>query len=305
LLVLSGEVVLALRAAQMIEDFDGLAVRVECFASAAREGPGSKDGLSDVVLVVLGDGGEANELPGGVFLHVVFRQTALQHVVCQRIGPGNILGEQVAGEVVFVETLHDDDDDAGALAIEAAVEGVIEPFVGGGALGLGERLVGLEGIVDDEEVGATSGEHSADRGGEAHALGGGVKFGDGLTFGGETRGKELLIPVGVEERAAVEREFVGEVLGVATADDLRAGIVSEEPGREGDGGAVGFERARRHIDDEARGLDAAAGLEFGGNELDVPVRQKWRGWVEFDEAALDEGGEVVAQEGLVFVRSQW
>ena len=283
----------------MFEDFGGLAVSVEGFAGAARESPRSKDGVSGVLLVVLGDGGQAEELPG------VFQQTALEHVVSECIGLSNILSEQVAGEVVLVEALHDNDDDAGALAIEAAVEGVIEPFVGGGALGLGERLVGLEGIVDDEEVGATSGEHSADRGGEAHALGGGVKFGDGLTFGGETRGKELLIPVGVEERAAVEREFVGEVLGVATADDLRAGIVSEEPGREGDGGAVGFERARRHIDDEARGLAAAAGLEFGGNELDVPVRQKWRGWVEFDEAALDEGGEVVAQEGLVFVRSQW
>ena len=95
--------------------------------------------------------------------------------------------------------------------------------------------------------------------------------------------------------------LVGEVLGIARADDLRAGIVSEEPGGKGDGGAVRFERARRHVDDQARGLAAPAGFEFGGDELDVPVGQKRCLRVELDEAALDEGGEVVAEEGLVFL----
>src|SRR5438046_7133522 len=104
----------------MFEDFGGLAVSVEGFAGAARESPRFKDGVSGVLLVVLGDGGQAEELPG------VFQQTALEHVVSECIGLSNILSEQVAGEVVLVEALHDNDDDAGALAIEAAVEGVIE-----------------------------------------------------------------------------------------------------------------------------------------------------------------------------------
>ena len=40
------------------------------------------------------------------------------------------------------------------------------PFVGGFAPRLGKRLVGLQRIVDQDHVGAASGQHAADRGGE-------------------------------------------------------------------------------------------------------------------------------------------
>jgi hypothetical protein len=43
------------------------------------------------------------------------------------------------------------------LAVEAAVEGVVEPVVDGAAQWLGERVGGFERIVDDEHVAAAAG----------------------------------------------------------------------------------------------------------------------------------------------------
>jgi hypothetical protein len=49
----------------------------------------------------------------------------------------------MAGEVVLVQSVHDEDDRARALVVEAAVEGMVEPVVRRLALGLRQRLLGL------------------------------------------------------------------------------------------------------------------------------------------------------------------
>ena len=67
------------------------------------------------------------------------------------------LGQHVADEIVLVQPVHDQDDGARLLVVEAAVKGVVEPLVGRLALDLRQRLLGLQGIVDDEEVGAAPG----------------------------------------------------------------------------------------------------------------------------------------------------
>ena len=82
------------------------------------EAPRFQDRLDPVLLVLLGDCGEAQNFP-------------------------LLLAEDVADEVVFVQPLHDDDDDAVLLVILAAVEGVVVPFVRRLALGLRQRLLGL------------------------------------------------------------------------------------------------------------------------------------------------------------------
>ena len=41
-----------------------------------------------------------------------------------------------------------------SLVVEPAVEGVVVPFVGGLALRLRQRLLGLQRVVDDDDVGA-------------------------------------------------------------------------------------------------------------------------------------------------------
>jgi len=81
-----------------------------------------------------------------------------------------LMFEHVPDKVVLVEPLHDQNDAAGLLVIEATEQGVVVPFVDRLALRIGESLVGLERIVDDNEVAATTGQNAAHRGSEAKAL---------------------------------------------------------------------------------------------------------------------------------------
>jgi hypothetical protein len=62
----------------------------------------------------------------------------------------------VSDEVVLVQPLHDDDNGAVTLVVEPAIKGVIVPLVGGLSLRVGERLLRLQRIVDDDDVGAPS-----------------------------------------------------------------------------------------------------------------------------------------------------
>jgi len=67
----------------------------------------------------------------------------------------------MADQIVLVQALHHDDDAAGELVIEAADQGVVVPVVYSFAACVGESFVRLQGIVDDDGVGAASGEHFA------------------------------------------------------------------------------------------------------------------------------------------------
>ncbi len=53
-----------------------------------------------------------------------------------------------------MQAVHDQHDGAAELVVEAAVEGVVEPFVRRLALGLRQGLLGLQRVVDDDQVGA-------------------------------------------------------------------------------------------------------------------------------------------------------
>jgi hypothetical protein len=84
-----------------------------------------------------------------------------------------LLAEHVADQIILVQALHGDDDGAVALVVLLAVEGVVEPLVGGLPLGVGERLLRLQWIVDQDDVGAAPSQHPAIRGGQPVALAGG------------------------------------------------------------------------------------------------------------------------------------
>ena len=56
------------------------------------------------------------------------------------------------------------------LVVEAAVEGVVEPFVRRLALRLRQCFLGLQRVVDDDDVGTPPGQDTADRSGDARAL---------------------------------------------------------------------------------------------------------------------------------------
>jgi hypothetical protein len=46
-----------------------------------------------------------------------------------------------------VQPVHDQDDGPLLLVVEAAVEGVVEPLVGGATVDLGQGLLGFQGVV--------------------------------------------------------------------------------------------------------------------------------------------------------------
>jgi hypothetical protein len=110
-----------------------------------------------------------------------------------------------------VQPVHDQDDGPRSRVVEPAVEGVVVPLHWLLPLGLRQGLLGFQGIVDDDDVGAAPGQHTADRGGKAAALGRGVKFGGGLPLRREPSRKDLPVPVAGEDAPAIARQFVGEV----------------------------------------------------------------------------------------------
>jgi hypothetical protein len=52
-----------------------------------------------------------------------------------------------------VQAVHDQHDGTGELVVQSTVEGVVVPFVGGLPLYLRQGLRGIQGIVDDDDVG--------------------------------------------------------------------------------------------------------------------------------------------------------
>jgi hypothetical protein len=115
LLILAGEVVFADRPPNAVEGFERLAVGVQGLTLTAPEPSRSPDRLDFMDFVGFGDRRKAQHLPG-------------------------LLRKDVADKVVFVQPLHDDDDGTTALVVEAAVERVVVPLVGGLPLRGGERL---------------------------------------------------------------------------------------------------------------------------------------------------------------------
>ena len=84
-------------------------------------------------LVLLGDRREAHDLP-------------------------ILLGQHMADEVILVQPVHDQDNRTRPLVVQPAVEGVVEPLVRRPPLGLRQRLLRLQRIVDDDDVGAAAGQ---------------------------------------------------------------------------------------------------------------------------------------------------
>jgi hypothetical protein len=69
-----------------------------------------------------------------------------------------------------VQPVHDQHDRTRELVVEPAVKGVVVPLIGSLALGLRQRVLGLQRVVDYNDVGAPPGQHPADRGRDAKAL---------------------------------------------------------------------------------------------------------------------------------------
>ena len=66
----------------------------------------------------------------------------------------------------------------------------------------------------------------------------------------KARREDALVPVAGDNPPAVARQLVGEVLGIADAEDLGTRPVTEAPGRKGDRRQVRLQVARRQVDDQ-------------------------------------------------------
>lgn len=62
-----------------------------------------------------------------------------------------------------------------------------------------------------------------------------------------------------------------EILPVGSTNDLGFWNVSEQKGRKGHAGTMGFEGARRQIDDQPPDLSLKTGFEFRGHHLDMRI----------------------------------
>jgi hypothetical protein len=62
-----------------------------------------------------------------------------------------------------VNALHDDYDCAGPFVVEARQQGVCEPLIRCGTLGLRQSVVRLQRIVDNDQLASTPGECAANR----------------------------------------------------------------------------------------------------------------------------------------------
>src|SRR5271155_1988739 len=118
----------------------------------------------------------------------------------------------MADEVVLVQPLHDNYNSATALVVEPAVEGVDEPVVGGVSLRLGERLLRLQGVIDQDDIGTASSQHALGGGGEPVALPGGDELLHSLAVRRQAGPKDLPIPGARHDAAAIAGELVGELL---------------------------------------------------------------------------------------------
>src|SRR5208283_3764887 len=75
-----------------------------------------------------------------------------------KMGPGlAVLLQDVANQIIRVKSLHDDYDHAVPFVVQPRVESAIEPIVDPGSLCFGIRLLGLDRVVNDNEVTAPSG----------------------------------------------------------------------------------------------------------------------------------------------------
>ena len=198
--------------------------------------------------------------------------------------------------------VRDQDDGTRELVVEPAVEGVVVPLVGRLPLRLRQRLLRLQRVVDDDDVGTPPGQHPADRGGDPAALRGRLEFRHRLMPRRQTGRKEPLVPVAGDDMPAIARQFVGEVLGIAGADDLRARVVPETPGRKGDRCQQRLQVARRYADDQPADAAVAHRRQFPRHELDMPVHREPGARVELAKAPRRKAREIVPQQCRAFAR---
>ena len=143
------------------------------------------------------------------------------------------LAKEMTGKVVLVQALHHHHDGISVLVVEPRHQGPAVPVDHPLAGRVRHRLLALEGIVDDDEVGAAPRQSAADRGRVAAAAGGGDELGAGIFC--RTHGREESpIPRRIDDHSELAMQFGGQLGRIAHDDNSARRIVTHKPCDKGD-----------------------------------------------------------------------
>src|ERR1700677_4645198 len=131
-------------------------------------------------------------------------------------------------------------------------------------------IVGLQRVVNDDQIAAAASQSAADRSGQTKAAGSQFNLAFRILFPYPHAGKELSIPASFCDRAEVVCVLLGQIAGIGNADDVPRRVVSKDESRKGDRRRYRLQRARRHVDDQPRDLTATKPLELIGERLEMP-----------------------------------
>ena len=198
-----------------------------------------------------------------------------------------------------MHALHDDEDDAGLLIIEARQQSVAIPLIDRLALDVREGVNRLQGIVDDEDI-ATHAGHGAEHGGPAakSALG---RIDLVIDHAPDAHAREnSLIPVRLDDGLELRGMF-GRKLGTITdTEDALAWIVPEQESAQGDVEGEGLEVAGRHVDDEPPDLSIRNALRLVCHMIDMPIVHEVGARIDGEKAPHQEQVEPEPQRGVEF-----
>src|SRR5262249_3468783 len=106
---------------------------------------------------------------------------------------GPAVFDQYAGQISLVQALHGDDGEA-VCGIEPTEGRIAEPLVSACKGDFGIRVIGLDRIINDENITATSGQSASDRGGKPISPQGSLEFGLGALLRIQpSAGKDALV----------------------------------------------------------------------------------------------------------------
>ena len=199
-----------------------------------------------------------------------------------------------------MQPLHHQDDDAPLLVVEPCAERAVVPVDDPFACCFGGAVLGLQGVVDDDEVRTAAGDRAAHRQGDPAAAFGRDRLGPGFRLEAHP-GKDPPVPLAFGDHAELPGELVGETLAVADAQEALGRIMAQRPGRECDRGADRLEGAGRLRDQQPPVLACMAARQLVGDGLDVPVGPEGIVGRHRGKHLAHEQGQVRAQGGVEFI----
>src|ERR1700675_4729965 len=162
----------------------------------------------------------------------IFRRQEWQVDVVPKAGT-----QEMTGQIVLMEPLGDNDNGASLRVVDSRTECLLKEGLDVIALRLGTCLVGVERIVDDDEIGTIAGDTSIDRRGPKTASQGCLKIRSRILFSTELRSrKDLPVPFTGNNLTSLPRELLRQVALMAHDNDADGWVSAEQPRRKENAG---------------------------------------------------------------------